>query len=290
MRGIEEKKGTSVITDIQVGNLSLDAITGMISDLLYLPQMQCAPLATVIYNQTQGNALFTIQFLRSLEENGTLYMDESKGGVWAWKPEALIVAMEGTGSDELMVQLLANKLKDLPSFALDVVKVASCLSNSFSREILCNSGVTSEASQVEAAIDVADEHGVFEYDFDSDLGRFSHDKFKEAAYSLIPDTEKSRVHLNIAQSLKRQLTPNASKRYVAVILNQISAGIDELKDPAEREQWACICLKACRKAGKAASFVAAREYVELGIRLLERRHWRDQYHLSLSTGHVKQAS
>lgn len=267
----------STITDVQVDNLSFEAQVDLISNMVQLPRALCLPLAKVVQNQTQGNVLFLLQFLRSLEEDGTLYQDEDRGGIWTWKAEALIVSLEGTGDNDLMVQLLSNKIKELPSEVIEVVKVASCLANDFTEDILG----AAVSSDVEVALEIAEEEGIIAYNFDTGAGCFSHDKFQEAAYSLISEKEKAGFHLQIAETLKRQLTPNTSKKYVAVILNQIAAGIDDLKDPTEREQWAFICLKAARKAGKAASYTAAREYVELGIQLLERRNWRDQYNLSL---------
>jgi predicted ATPase len=279
LRALEDH-GTK-ITDIQVGNLSFDAQLDMISDMLHRPREECLPLAEVVHSQTGGNALFSIQFLRSLEEDGTLYKDENMGGIWTWKTETLMVSLEKAGNDDLIVQLLANKMKELPSVVLQVLKVASCLENEFDDEVLCNS-VAFPGPQVLAALDVADEKGIIVHDFNAGVGCFTHDKFKEATYSLIPEGGKASFHLQIAQSLKQQLTPKTSKKYVAVILSQVGAGIDELKEPTEREEWAYVCLKAARKAGKAASFAAAYEYVELALRLLERRNWRDQYDLSLS--------
>lgn len=279
LRSIEDK-GTP-ITDIRVDNLSFDAQADMISNFLHLPRAECLPLVEVVYNQTQGNAFFSIQFLRSLEEERVLFRDNSKGGRWAWKAEALMVSLEATGNDDLIVQLLANKIKELPPDVLEVVKVASCLGNDFTEEILSHSVAVAQ-DQVMDALDSAEEEGVVVYDFDAASGCFSHDKFKEAAYSLIPDEQKASFHLRIARNLRQQLTLSASKKWISIILNQISAGIEELKDPTEREECAWLCLKAARKAGKAASFVTGSQYAELGMRLLERRHWRDQYDITLN--------
>lgn len=278
LRGLKDK-GTP-ITDIKVDNLSFDAQADMISNVLHLPRAECLPLVEVVYNQTHGNAFFSVQLLRSLEEEGILYKDSSRGGKWTWKAEELMVSLEGTGNDDLIVQLLANKMKELPPDVLEVIKAASCLGNDFTEEVLCSCGVA-VSSQVLLALEVADEQGVIVYDFDAGKGQFSHDKWKEAAYSLIPDEQKASFHLQIARTLRQQLTPHASKKYVAVIISQVAAGVDDLTDPTEREKSASICLKAARKAGKVASFTSASEYAELGIRLLERRHWRDQYNLSL---------
>merc|ERR1712150_13153 len=54
-----------------------------------------------------------------------------------------------------------------------------------------------------------------------------------------------------------------------------------IKEQDEKDQVALLCLKAGEMAIKSSDLVTAGNYLKLGIDFLGRRHWRDQYHLSL---------
>ncbi|CAB9504982.1 expressed unknown protein [Seminavis robusta] len=275
-----------VINDIQVNNLSPEGLNEMISSVLGLSSTESQPLAEVVYKQTQGNAFFSIQYLRSLKQEGILYHTgdhDGAPGKWAWQDDALILSLEESGHDDnndLIVTLLSHKMREVSSDVKEVMKVAACLGTEFSEDLLCHSGAAA-AIQVSFALDVAEEMGFITYDCEAGTGHFNHDKFQETFYSLIPDEDKATYHLQIGRNLRRQLTPSNVKKNLSVVLSQITFGLDQMTDPEEREEWACLCLRAGRKAGKTAAFTSGLEYVELGIKLLGRRNWRDQYNLSL---------
>ncbi|CAB9501498.1 expressed unknown protein [Seminavis robusta] len=280
-----EDAGVS-ITDIQVNNLSQLALNGMISSILNLPITECQSLAEVVYTQTQGNAFFSIQYLRSLQQDGILYYSGGNNGTpgkWSWQDDALILSLEESGHDEgidLIITLLSHKMRELSSDVKEVMKVAACLGTEFSEDILCHAGAAA-ATQISFALDVADDMGFITYDFEMGTGHFNHDKFQEAFYSLIPVDDKAAFHLQIGRNLRRQLKPSNIKKELPIVLSQITFGLDQMTDPEEKEEWAFLCLRASRKAGKSASFTSGLEYAELGIKLLGRRNWRDQYNLSL---------
>jgi len=281
------------ITDIQVDNLGMDAVEVMVSDLLQLPREECLQLVEIVYKKTSGNPFFVIQYMQSLQQGGILFQStkvtqnivngSSKtmpASKWDWKEEELMnTLMNGNDDDHLITQLLTRKIESLPSDVLQIVKAASCLGADFSYKLLCHSGVL-DASQVPGALKVAEEHGLIVYDSNTGSGHFAHDRFQEAAYSLIPDDEKPAFHLNIGRTLRSQLHPLYIKKHFSTILNQIRFGIG-LMENDEKEEVAFLCLRASRKAGKRSSFASGSEYAEIGLQLLSNRSWRDQYSLTL---------
>jgi predicted ATPase len=58
--------------------------------------------------------------------------------------------------------------------------------------------------------------------------------------------------------------------------------LDLVTDDEERDDFARLFLRASKESAKKSAFQAAAEYVDYGISVLSRRHWRDQYNLSLA--------
>lgn len=280
-----EDSGTAV-TDIQVSNLGIEALSDMLSATLELSVKECVPLAEIVHSQTGGNAFFTKQYVRNQLEEGTLWKDSD--GKWTWDEAALLKALPSkrAWNEELVIQLLAKKLQQLPAVAVETMKVASCLGSRFSEGILFHSG-TVVSSQVLTALQTAEEQGFIYYDFDLGTGHFMHDKMREAAYSLISEGERDVFHLNLGRNLRRQLPTVKVKANIFVIVNQIKHGLSYVEDADERDDFARLFLRASREVAKTGAFLAGLEYIDLGIGLLSVRNWRDQYELSLdlySTG------
>ena len=281
LRRIESDRTT--ITEIEVTDLPVDTMTKMIADALDLSVTDSMPLAKIVHRQTGGNVFFVKQYLRSLLEEGILYRD---GHRWTWDETALILALPSAPNDEMVIQLLSKKLQQLPFDVVETVKVISCMGTRFSESLLVHAG-TITSTQVQFALEEASDNGFIVYDANSGAGQFTHDKFREVASSLIPVEEKAKYHLMIGRNLRRQLPVALVKSNIILICDQIKFGLDYVEDLEERDDFARLFLRASREAARRSTFVAALEYVDLGIGLLESRHWRDQYNLSIdlySTG------
>ena len=267
----------AVITEIQVTNLTIDAMATMIANALELSTADARPLAEIVHSQTAGNAFFAKQYVRSLLEEGILYKGTLR---WTWDETALILALPSGPNDLIMIQHLARKLQQMPSDVVETVKVISCMGTRFTTSVLFHA-CTIAQTQVQFALEEASNSGFIVYDVNTGAGQFTHDKFREAASSLIPVAEKTNYHLMIARNLRRQLPVALVLSNIVLICDQIRFGLDLVSDAEERDDFARLFLRASREAAKRSAFVSALDYVEFGIGLLERRHWRDQYNLSL---------
>lgn len=70
LRGVQER-GVSLMS-IRVGPIERESVNELISETLSLPPTLCQPLSTIIHNKTSGIALFVMNFLKSLNEEGLL--------------------------------------------------------------------------------------------------------------------------------------------------------------------------------------------------------------------------
>ncbi|CAB9512792.1 expressed unknown protein [Seminavis robusta] len=283
LRGIEDSEDCT-ITDIRVGNLGKQALCDMVADLLMIPPSQeCEQMVELIYKQTQGNALFTLHLLRSFQEDGSLF--RNLHGDWDWNAGAIAARLverdtASSDSEESLVSLLANKVRQLPTETQEILKVASCLGVEFHRDVLSKAARAS-LPQVLSVLKVASDLEFAVYDEQERKGQWVHDKHIEATQSLIPENEKAALHLQIAKNLAEEATPDEFSTNLLLIVNHSINGSEAIEVEDCRLKLAGLCLEAGRRIAKGSAFSAACCYFETGISLLGDGLWGDQYDLSL---------
>ncbi|CAB9511874.1 Protein tyrosine kinase [Seminavis robusta] len=290
LRNLEENN--TRLTDIQVSNLTVDTVSQMLVDL-GMPPTQSTSLARIVHLQTKGNAFFASQYIQRVYEDGLMKREVSISGdqkhFLNWNEEDLSVSTsdgersstdDTSTNDNRIVRLLAKKMKQLPQDVQEVLKVASCLGNELHESVLCHAGAVA-SSTVLLGLSVAEERNMIVYDFDRCAGKFPHDRFQEAAFSLIPPEQRVQYQLQLGRNLRQHLPARDFEKHMLLVASLLAQGGELIEDADEREKIARLCLAAARRAAKASAFSSATEYVELGISFLERRHWRDQYELSL---------
>jgi predicted ATPase len=105
--------------------------------------------------------------------------------------------------------------------------------------------------------------------------------FQAAAFSLVPVDDRTRFQLRIGRTLREQLSEEEFADNIILIASLMMQGSDHIDNEDEREKLARLCVAAARKAAKSSAFSAALQFIGYGMVLLTRRHWRDQYNLSL---------
>ena len=273
-----ESKGTS-ITTVEVVNLSAAALSEMMVDA-GLPANQISTLAETVHFQTRGNAFFSTQFLRNLQEEGLLTR-ESSDAKWEWDEDEMQLSSRDGGYEYQIVRLLTRKMTQLPPEVQEVLTVAACIGSELRENLLVHATTGVASSTVLLALSIAEERHVIHYNFDVGVGNFTHDKFREAALALIPDDQRGAYQLRIGKTLLSQLSEPEFDDNLLLIASLMAQGMDELEGEDDREKLARLCLAAARKAGKASAFQGATQFVNYGMSLLTNRHWRDQYDLSL---------
>ena len=111
---------------------------------------------------------------------------------------------------------------------------------------------------------------------------FLHDRIQEAAYALIPESERAEVHLRIGRVLLASLTEDGLAEHLFDIANQLNRGAALLIDHDEKVKVAAIDLRAGRKAKASAAYASAREYFAAGMALLDESDWSNEYELTFS--------
>ncbi|MFB2978768.1 AAA family ATPase [Microseira sp. BLCC-F43] len=299
MQTVEEiQKAGTIVNNIVVKPLNLTHVHQIIDDALNeTDKVKTQELASLLFNKTAGNPFFLTQILKTLERENLLTFDFVKG-CWEWD----IKKIQAFGINDLsVVELIARNICQLPQGTQEILKLAACIGDRFKLDVLAT---TSEKSAAEVARDLwsALQQGLilplsnnykipllfgweelqrFSFD-DSRLEyRFLHDRVQQAAYSLIPDSQKKAAHLQIGQLLLKNTEPNQIEDNIFDIVNQLNIGIEFIERQSEKNQLAQLNAIAGKKAKASNAYEAAVKYLNLGLELLAPDSWRCQYDLTL---------
>ena len=97
---------------------------------------------------------------------------------------------------------------------------------------------------------------------------FLHDRVQEAAYALIPESERAATHLRIGRSLASRIAPEAIEEVIFDVVNHLNRGAVLIATREEREQVAEFNLMAGKRAKNASAYASALKYLVAGSALV----------------------
>jgi len=306
MQAIEqiEKTGTPVhhivLQPLDFGNVcELLADTLTVNDKLGL-------LAELIFHKTGGNPFFITQLLQALYQENLLNFEFSSGN-WQWS----LAEIQAIGiTDKSVVELVASRIEKLPETTQQMLKLAACIGDTFSLDVL---SIVHEQSHARAAsalwaalqtglvlplsnaykiplvggwesdnLRSGRARGHRPYKQSKISYKFLHDRVQQAAYSLIPDGEKQATHLKIGQLLLDNTPASEIEENVFDIVNQLNVGVDLLISDREKYKLAELNFIAGQKAKAAMAYQSAVKYLNVGFGLLAVDSWQSHYDLTLN--------
>lgn len=257
------KHGTKV-NSITLKPLNIDNINTILVNVLRCKADQSIELAKLVHRKTAGNPFFVNQFLKNLYDKKVLSFNPKDG--WNWNIDN-IIEMQVTDN---VVEFMATKISSLPENTQDILKICSCIGNRFDLEELATvSEKTMEAVLEDLSLAIREDlvrlcDGIY---------KFHHDRIQEAAYSLIPESEKAQMHYRIGSSaLKKTDSENLNKK-IFYIVDQLNRGSRFLVDYEMRFNLMSLNEQAANKAKSAAAYNAAAEYLEKAKSLLSTEEW-----------------
>src|SRR5467141_1397572 len=269
--GAIHKAGAS-IQEIVLAPLELDDVGRLVADALHCEWDAAQPLAELVHEKTGGNPFFAIQFLTALSEEGLLGFDPD-ASAWIWD----LARIRAKGYTDNVVDLMVGKLKRLSATTQEALKQLACLGNAAEVATLALvHGETEEA--IHTALWEAVRAGlIFQQE---STYKFLHDRIQEAAYALIPESERATEHLRIGRVLLASMTGDGLAEHLFDVANQFNRGAALLFDRDEKVLVATIDLSAGRKAKASAAYASAGGYFSAGMALLDEGDWGSHYELT----------
>ncbi|AFY81995.1 AAA family ATPase [Oscillatoria acuminata] len=288
----ELQKNQATVNQIFLTPLSLSDVTQLVADTLNTTEEIARPLAELVEVKTKGNPFFVNQFLSSLYKNKVLNF-ESDRRCWQWD----IHQIAAQNITDNVVDLMVEQVKKLPETTQTCLKLAACIGYRFDLETLA---LVSQKSRSETAaalweaisetliLPLGDDYKLMEVDIPEIAQgvtveyKFAHDRIQQAAYSLIPETDKQAVHLQIGQLFLENTPSENREQNIFDIVHQLNLGREAIREVSLQQELVSLNEIAGKKAKASAAFKSALRYFQTAIELLSQNSWEEQYDLTLA--------
>ena len=267
-------------------------MTQLTADTLHSRPMRVETLGQVLYQKTGGNPFFLIQLLKKLHKESLIYFDLSTK-LWAWHLERI----ERMEISENVVDLLVQKIQLLAPSTQAILILASALGVRFDLRLLARESNLPYSTTLkilwtavlEELIQPMDEsyHLIETENLEAQNTeelkqieipfRFVHDRIQQAAYSLITETEKEKLHYKIGKLMLYEIPENEVDERIFKILSHFNLALSQFTTEEERQNLAQMNLRACRLAKKAAAYPTAFECISISQQLLVPNSWEENY-------------
>uniref|UniRef100_A0A7S4K8D1 Orc1-like AAA ATPase domain-containing protein n=1 Tax=Odontella aurita TaxID=265563 RepID=A0A7S4K8D1_9STRA len=269
--------GVARLTSVHLENFDRDGVNRLVSHALRLAPRTTRDLAEEATHKTGGNALFLVQFLGTLRDDGLLrYSLASRR--WEWD---ITKVRESEIADDVVDLLTAKMLRLAPEVHSGLRIAAAFGAQSEAAVLQILDRAPENVLSTLAALDIATSEGLLvKSSSESSSGsggtlRFSHDQIQRAAYLLIHAAERESFHLRLGRLLWKQSTPEEMDAHLFVVVDQLHRGIGMVSDPKEKTNIAHLSLLAGKKALGMSSFLPASVYMKAGIGLLSDDDWEN---------------
>jgi predicted ATPase/class 3 adenylate cyclase len=286
MQGEARQEG-AVLSAIDLQPLSLDHLTELVRDTTHSDEAHARELGALVHAKTGGNSFFVHQFLKALHD-GALVRFDPKERVWRADPAEI----RKRGMTDNVVELMAGKILTLPADSQEVLRLASCLGNTFDLRTLALVSGKDAAQAARALWSLVEEGLVVPLDDsyrllpvldpgEAELNvtlRFLHDRVQQAAYSLIPPAETGPTHLRIGRLLLES-RPDLQDSLFDVV-NHLNKGRELVTDREERRLLAELNVRAGQRAKESTANQAALDHSSVALELLAPEDWHHHYRLA----------
>jgi len=265
---------------IHLENLTKQATKTLIYDALQgVDEVQ--ELSQLVYEKTQGNAFFLVQFLDMLEKNNYLRFDLQQGH-WIWDIEEL----NKLNITNNVIDLMVDKIKQMPELSQQALKFAACIGNRFKLAELANV-LDYAQEQTAELISKPVKEGVLRQSKDSYY--FIHDKVQQAAYSIFDETTKKQVHYKIAWTLLNKLSSKEQKENLFELVRHLNIGSSLIREDKEKLALSLLNFQAGERAKISTAYDAALRHFTCAIDALSPSCWHEENHQQTITLYTEAA-
>ena len=261
----------AVVREIALPPLGGNEVDRLVAETVHRSVAEAAPLARLVREKTGGNPFFVIHFLTGLYSKGLITFDRATGR-WTWD----MARVRAERLTDNVVDLMVAKLRELPRQTQEALSLAAHIGAIVDGRAMADVMGRDPEPVLDAAVE---EDLMLRIDHSC---RFPHDRVQEAAYSLVPESERPGLHLEIGRRLWAR-TPRAERgERTFEIATQLNRGASLIASPEERQSVAEINLAAGKRAKESAAYASALTYFTAGCGLLADDSWQERYELTFA--------
>ncbi|OAF20177.1 hypothetical protein AXW67_33480 [Bradyrhizobium neotropicale] len=236
-------------TNIEVHPLTVDGVARLTANILNSSESESSDLAQIIQAKTGGNPFHVIQLLQQLIDDRTIAFDIDNQR-WDWNTTK-------TTYDDSVISFMARRLDTLPSMQRRLLCQLACFDGR------CDEGMLVQLSDLQPLSLEEALKPLLEAGFLTRSGAtyvISHDRILEAAYSLIPFSDRPREHARIA-TLMIGAYGESNADVIFEIASQIERAATAPIADSDRLPFARTLLAAARRAGGTGAAERAADYL-----------------------------
>jgi predicted ATPase/signal transduction histidine kinase len=276
------------LTKLHLTPLGAAEIAQMVREVTAADAERALELGRFIHSRTRGNPFSVKQFLRFLHEKGLLHFD-SNSGRWEWN----LAQIETTELPDDVADLMAAELQQLPEETGALLQTAACLGVAFGFRELTVAQATPRTLTARALWSAIERGLVLPLSRDYVLLdpqgagapenlevplRFLHDKVRQAAYSLIPQSERTQWHVRIGlRLLKDARVQGTLEERVFSILPHLGYAPELMGPTALKLELADLHLRTGRRAKASGAYPTACDFFHTGTLLLPSDAWESEH-------------
>jgi PAS domain S-box-containing protein len=291
-RSLDEiKQAGGIIHHIVLSPLALSDVNDLLQDTLHCQADRSLPLAELTLQKTDGNPFFINEFLRFLYQEKLIDFNAHQG-IWAWN----LRQIQATQLIDDVAELVAARIQKFSIQTQQVLSLAACIGSQFDLQTLA---IVHARSPLETAADlqiavqqslitpIGENYKYLESYPRSDTieldvsYQFLHDRIQQTAYALIPNLDRIRYHLKIAQLLLRSTPIEQLEDKIFAIVDHFNIGSELITEQNQKTDLVRLNLLAGQKAKAAIAYEPALNYLNIGRSLLAADSWQTAYELSL---------
>lgn len=282
------QKENVIVNTIFLKPLELIHIKQLLAETFHCDLEESNTLAELSQQKTEGNPFFLSQFLYSLYRENLIWFNK-KDWKWEWNLEGI----QNAQITDNVVELISARISQFPQDTVEILKLAACIGSQFdlnTLSIICKLSFKDTYVNLFKSIKeglilptITPHKSMHGLDNSIPLSyTFLHDSIQQAAYLLIEEKYRKRIHLKIGRLLLYSTDFEKNDRKVLDIVNQLNLGIELIDNPSEKKQIAELELNAGRIAKKSTAYDTAYKYIQIGMSLIETFDWKSSYELTHS--------
>jgi len=234
--------------------LSVKAVSRWLANIFHTRSASTADLAALIHEKTGGNPLFVHEFFRRIVDDGLVVHNKYQD---KWHCD--LAAIRARHYTENVVTLVLKQLEELPDETRRLLGSIACLGGSGELEMVCRV-VGLSVAEIRYALHAAVTAQLIV--LSADGYAFTHDRVQEAAFALLDNQEKSRLHLTTASLLAESARQAAGNEVLFRAVHHVTAALDCIQPAPQRQMFRELSLLAARRAKRSGDYLSALSYVQ----------------------------
>ncbi|WP_246073117.1 AAA family ATPase [Paenibacillus dokdonensis] len=268
---IQKRKTTS----IHLRELTMTDLMELLGDAMHCEQAKTHDLAVELLYKTDGNPFLLKQLLQDMIQEKRMSFDQVSR-CWQWELKGISDMSVPNNS----AAYLLEKWVHLPNQMIQVLGHAALLGNQVHVDAL-SSIMECSSARLKEVLDYAVRERLLQSAHENGQNyRFQHDRIQQIAYGLIPESERSGLHLRMGRILleRRKAGEDVS---VFEVVHQLNRAIESIDNRDQRLELAELNLQAGLAAKQSTAYERSRVYLRQATELLDGESWNTHYKLAV---------